>query len=210
MSESIGFKKQNIKNKFARKRKDSSEEEKKNSSSDEGEGSAVVKNEKRKFNPNVFSSTNLKKKQKQKDSDDSEENSSDDEIVVKYKSKRSAAPEGPRDQGATSELTMETEKDRDAVALFKKKQEINEELKGKEDDKIYRGLNNYTQFYKKRDTAAGNAGSAGNSVGPMRAPTNIRSTVRWDYQPDICKDYKETGFCGFGGKYQICSFYSLN
>ncbi|XP_048479741.1 E3 ubiquitin-protein ligase RNF113A-like [Plutella xylostella] len=21
---------------------------------------------------------------------------------------------------------------------------------------------------------------------------------RWDYQPDICKDYKETGFCGFG------------
>jgi RING finger protein 113A len=22
--------------------------------------------------------------------------------------------------------------------------------------------------------------------------------VRWDYQPDICKDYKETGFCGFG------------
>lgn len=26
----------------------------------------------------------------------------------------------------------------------------------------------------------------------------IRSTIRTDYQPDICKDYKETGFCGFG------------
>lgn len=23
-------------------------------------------------------------------------------------------------------------------------------------------------------------------------------TVRFDYQPDICKDYKETGFCGYG------------
>ncbi|XP_015794625.1 RING finger protein 113A [Tetranychus urticae] len=34
--------------------------------------------------------------------------------------------------------------------------------------------------------------------GPLKAPSNIRSTVRWDYQPDICKDYKETGFCGFG------------
>lgn len=34
--------------------------------------------------------------------------------------------------------------------------------------------------------------------GPIRAPTNLRATVRWDYQPDICKDYKETGFCGFG------------
>ncbi|XP_074604238.1 E3 ubiquitin-protein ligase RNF113A-like [Brevipalpus obovatus] len=35
-------------------------------------------------------------------------------------------------------------------------------------------------------------------IGPMKAAGNIRSTVRWDYQPDICKDYKETGFCGFG------------
>lgn len=23
--------------------------------------------------------------------------------------------------------------------------------------------------------------------GPLRAPTNIRSTIRWDYQPDLCK-----------------------
>lgn len=22
--------------------------------------------------------------------------------------------------------------------------------------------------------------------------------MRWDYQPDVCKDYKETGYCGFG------------
>lgn len=26
----------------------------------------------------------------------------------------------------------------------------------------------------------------------------IKSTVRVDYQPDICKDYKQTGFCGYG------------
>jgi hypothetical protein len=38
----------------------------------------------------------------------------------------------------------------------------------------------------------------GGLYGPMRAPTFLRSTVRFDYQPDICKDYKETGFCGFG------------
>ena len=48
-------------------------------------------------------------------------------------------------------------------------------------------------------------------TGPMRASANIRSTVRWDYQPDICKDYKETGFCGFGGQFssQILSFIFL-
>jgi hypothetical protein len=28
--------------------------------------------------------------------------------------------------------------------------------------------------------------------GPIRAPAILRTTVRWDYQPDICKDFKET------------------
>lgn len=74
-----------------------------------------------------------------------------------------------------------------------------QELEGKEDDKVYRGLNNYAQYYKKKDTAAGNASSGMVRKGPIRAPSNLRATVRWDYQPDICKDYKETGFCGFGG-----------
>jgi RING finger protein 113A len=32
----------------------------------------------------------------------------------------------------------------------------------------------------------------------MRAATNIRSTFVVDYKPDICKDYKQTGFCGWG------------
>ena len=35
-------------------------------------------------------------------------------------------------------------------------------------------------------------------AGPLKAPTFVRTTARFDYQPDICKDYKETGFCGFG------------
>lgn len=34
--------------------------------------------------------------------------------------------------------------------------------------------------------------------GPLKAPGNLRATVRWDYQPDLCKDFKETGYCGFG------------
>lgn len=77
---------------------------------------------------------------------------------------------------------------------------VQQELKGKADDKIYRGMANYAQYYEKRDTAQGNAASAAVRRGPIRASANIRATVRWDYQPDICKDYKETGFCGFGGE----------
>jgi ribosomal protein L34E len=33
---------------------------------------------------------------------------------------------------------------------------------------------------------------------PMKAQQHIRVTCRFDYAPGICKDYKETGYCGFG------------
>ena len=39
--------------------------------------------------------------------------------------------------------------------------------------------------------------------GPLRANVHARMSVRFDYQPDICKDYKETGFCGYG---DACKF----
>lgn len=35
-------------------------------------------------------------------------------------------------------------------------------------------------------------------AGPLKAPTFVRTTSRFDYEPNICKDYKDTGFCGFG------------
>jgi RING finger protein 113A len=35
-------------------------------------------------------------------------------------------------------------------------------------------------------------------AGPLKATQFVRTTARFDYQPDVCKDYKETGFCGFG------------
>ena len=45
----------------------------------------------------------------------------------------------------------------------------------------------------------GNKGSRNKFLaGPLRAPAFVRTTCVFDYQPNICKDYKETGFCGFG------------
>lgn len=199
-----------------KRQKDSSSEE--GSISDSTE-TTVVRPTKRKskMNPNIQSTSKSTKLNV-----GGESSSSDDEeqiATVSYKSKRSAMPEGPQDQGATATLVsmtskrvcypsllydylfwqeIETEKDRDAQAIFEKRLEVNKELEGKQDDKVYRGLNNYTQYYKPKDTAAGNASSGMVRRGPIRAPSNLRATVRWDYQPDICKDYKETGFCGFG------------
>lgn len=195
------FIKRNVKNKFARKRKQSSD-----SDEAEPESSSVVVNHerKKKSNPNVQSTSSLKANLKSKKENNSSGSDSDEEdagissVGVSYKSNRCAGRAGPQDQGATAELEIETDKAHDAQAIYEKSLEVNRELEGKEDDKLYRGLNNYTQFYKKKDTAQGNAASGMVRKGPIRAPANIRSTVRWDYQPDICKDYKETGYCGFG------------
>ena len=70
-----------------------------------------------------------------------------------------------------------------------------------EDDGIYRGLNSYTNHIKKKPPGA--AMSDKFKAGPVRAPTNIRQITITDFQPDVCKDYKETGWCGFG---DTCKF----
>lgn len=135
-------------------------------------------------------------KQDHKSSDcDSDDDSK--KLSVNYKSRVTQNQEKD-DQGATRTYELDTETGKDAQAVFERSQVINKNLKGKEDDKVYRGMNNYTQYYEKKDTAAGNAASGKVRRGPIRAPNHLRATVRWDYQPDICKDYKETGYCGFG------------
>jgi RING finger protein 113A len=60
-------------------------------------------------------------------------------------------------------------------------------------------LNSYVDYragFRKEHSIASEKGSGAH--GPMRASSNVRMTFIMDYKPDICKDYKETGYCGFG------------
>lgn len=62
------------------------------------------------------------------------------------------------------------------------------------DDGLYRGLNGYLPTINKtREQTDSKMKTA-----PIRATANIRTITLVDYQPDVCKDYKETGFCGYG------------
>lgn len=170
-------------------------------SESEPESSVVrMKANKQKSNPNIqkTNSKSSRKGRKNAESTSSESDGDGEKVTVSYKSTRSTTIDGPSDQGATATVEIDTELDRDAQAIHQKSIEINKELEGKADDKIYRGVNNYAQYYKKKDSVLGNASSGMVRNGPIRAPAHLRATVRWDYQPDICKDYKETGFCGFG------------
>nr|CAG4634925.1 EOG090X09Q6 [Alona affinis] len=175
---------------------DDEDVEKKRSSS---EDETVVTRAEKKTALGVISAktfkTSKRVRQAAPDSSD-EETKTKERVTVAYQSERVA--ENKKDELATSTVQIDTEIEKDARTIFEKSLQVQQELKGKADDKIYRGLANYAQYYEKRDTAQGNAASANVRKGPMRAPANVRATVRWDYQPDLCKDYKETGFCGFG------------
>lgn len=79
----------------------------------------------------------------------------------------------------------------------------NKILAGELEPNIYRGKGAYKPVMNvKKDSIA--ASKYTGLYGPVRASaTNVRTTLRIDYQPDICKDYKETGYCGFG---DTCKF----
>ncbi|EXJ83734.1 hypothetical protein A1O1_07360 [Capronia coronata CBS 617.96] len=59
-------------------------------------------------------------------------------------------------------------------------------------DGTYKGVANYQSFIPK------NPDRAGKQVGPVKSSSNVRTITVTDFAPDVCKDYKQTGFCGFG------------
>lgn len=59
-------------------------------------------------------------------------------------------------------------------------------------DGTYKGASSYGTFIKRSENAPQK------QTGPLKAPTNIRTITVTDFAPDVCKDYKQTGFCGFG------------
>ncbi|CAN0395600.1 unnamed protein product [Pylaiella littoralis] len=113
-----------------------------------------------------------------------------------FESSRTAVPVSNAG-GATHYTEIDTEADRDARAILEKNVRLNEEGATTDKDGLYHGQAGYKNHIKKNEAQIGGNKHTG-TQGPIRAPTFLRATCRFDYQPDICKDYKETGFCGFG------------
>lgn len=91
----------------------------------------------------------------------------------------------------------------DAIARFEARMSLHEEAKQRAaaplGQRLYRGADGYTDF-RKRGSAkdAKSAAVAAGTIGPLRAATTVRSTFVTDFQKGLCKDYFETGYCGFG------------
>jgi len=167
------------------------------SSSSEDETSVVKQTKAVKTNPMVQKSHLFKKHRTGGDTEQEEEDPAGKGLGT---TGVSYATSGKEIKNLAKENTfatrnIDTEHEKDQRAITERAEEIQKETAGQEDDKVYRGMNNYAQYIEKREALQGKRIT---TKGPIRAPTNIRSTVRWDYEPMICKDYKETGVCGFG------------
>jgi len=171
------------------------------SSSSEDETSIVKASREKKKNPMVQKS-HLFKKHRTDDKDDDDDS---DEALnaatkgfgstgVSYKT-TGAELKNEMKENTFATREVDTAMDRDQRTIEERREEVMRATEGKEDDKVYRGMNNYAQYIEKREAIQGKRLA---TKGPIRAPTNIRSTVRWDYDPMSCKDYRETGICGFG------------
>lgn len=72
------------------------------------------------------------------------------------------------------------------------------------DDRIYRGLTGYIDYRDGfRSESSLTREKKFGARGPLKASLHIRESTRFDFQYDICKDYRETGYCGYG---DTCKF----
>jgi len=105
---------------------------------------------------------------------------------------------------ASGSTLSAVEREREALSaeeeqsLIKKARREGEDEE-RDDDGLYHGAASYKSHIKKREDGVPKA----MRVGPQKSTSTIRTVTVVDYQPDVCKDYKETGYCGFG---DTCKF----
>eukprot|EP00933_Yihiella_yeosuensis_P025019 TRINITY_DN1939_c1_g2_i1.p1 TRINITY_DN1939_c1_g2~~TRINITY_DN1939_c1_g2_i1.p1 ORF type:complete len:373 (+),score=109.51 TRINITY_DN1939_c1_g2_i1:94-1212(+) len=105
---------------------------------------------------------------------------------------------------ATRQLEVDTDVSMDNRSILERNAKINKGLKdGTLEAGVYRGLGAYKKYANQSEGAIAASKYTG-LLGPLRnSMSGVRSTLRIEYigtsgDGGICKDYKETGYCGFG------------
>jgi RING finger protein 113A len=101
------------------------------------------------------------------------------------------------DNKATASNEQDVDRSQDAQAQYEAARKMWDDGGDTAADgsKVYRGQKAYRQYTAKSESYDNQVMQG---AGPARAPVHYRATSRFDYQPDICKDYKDTGYCGYG------------
>lgn len=117
----------------------------------------------------------------------------EDLTATKYSADRSAQISETNDATKTSNWFDESGRDAKSLLGTSRNRPVQpDKATEPSNDGTYKGAAGYQSFIPK------NPNAPSRTVGPVKAPTNIRTITVTDFAPDVCKDYKQTGFCGFG------------
>lgn len=147
---------------------------------------------KRKINTNSQRPTKLAEKKNELDAQSEKEASSD--VAISSVVKKSDASKLLETSSKSEDATAPTgSKRRSSENDGKQEEEVSADDEGQKSTVgVFNGKLNVANFINiSRDGHA-------NKFGPLKASTHIRSTTMTDYAPDVCKDYKQSGFCGYG------------
>lgn len=203
-SEGLGFFKKPSRNKNIRKRPTADEADAAAEEDEDNNKSAVSTSNRNKLARKADGRLGFSSGTKQERTSLEDPESKQRDVFV-YESTRQVQTQD--DSRATAVSEIETAFDRDNRAIrervLKQASEAIKSSGGGESSsanpKVYKGINGYVDHkagFRQEHTISRE--KAGGAHGPLRASAHIRMTVRFDYQPDICKDYKETGYCGYG------------
>lgn len=133
------------------------------------------------FKKRKVTSRTIKSKTLSKDSDSDSENLVLDNANAKFSSKKLLVNQDTRKrklhEGDTNQTDSSSTSKLQLMADVTKEDALTQEI---------------------RKEVAESKSKSSYKFGPVRAATSIKSTMVVDYQPDVCKDYKQTGYCGYG------------
>jgi RING finger protein 113A len=127
-------------------------------SSSEDETSVVKQSKERKVNPMVQKSHLFKKHRGAGDDSDGEQQdpagAGHGSTSISYGTSGAELKNAGKDN-VTATRNIDTEIEKDFRTITERADEVQKETKDKEDDKIYRGMNNYAQYVEKREAMQG-------------------------------------------------------
>ncbi|KAF2875317.1 hypothetical protein BDV95DRAFT_564806 [Massariosphaeria phaeospora] len=135
------------------------------------------------------------------DFSDSETEGQDGRVVKRRKVNESALKASTTDQKAKGAYEGTTKYEADRSTVIEASGDATKQSNWY-DEKAQGALSTKNLLGKTRELPQSSTEKATDAsarrIGPMKASTNIRTITVTDYTPDVCKDYKQTGFCGFG------------
>jgi RING finger protein 113A len=135
------------------------------------------------------------------DSSSGSEADEDGRVVKRRKIRDSALKASTADQQKKSTVEGTTKYEADRSAVIEASTDATKQsnwYEEKHQDMSAKNLLGSTRSLKPAPSAEKAPDAPARQVGPQKSSSNVRMITVTDYAPDVCKDYKQTGFCGFG------------